>query len=255
MILRRDILKGIAAMSVAPSVPAESRLEIGLLLYPRLTQLDLTGPLEVLWRMSNARVHLLWKTREPVTSDRGLTLSPTMTLEECPALDVVVVPGGAGQVALMDDAAVLGFLVKQAATARYVASVCTGSLVLGAAGLLKGRRATCHWMALDELALLGATPVAERVVIDGPIVTGGGVTAGIDFGLTLVANLRGIAEAKRIQLEIEYNPQPPFQAGSPGSAGPELVAAARKRLGPFLEARHEATLRAKARLEGLPHER
>lgn len=233
-------------------VPAESRLEIGLLLYPKLTQLDLTGPLEVFWRMSNTGVHLLWKTRDPVSSDRGLTLCPTMTLEECPALDVVVVPGGAGQVALMDDADVLGFLVKQAATARYVASVCTGSLVLGAAGLLKGRRATCHWMALDQLALLGATPVAERVVIDGPIVTGGGVTAGIDFGLTLVANLRGIAEAERIELEIEYSPQPPFHTGSPESAGPERVAAVRKRYGPFLEARREATLRAKARLEGLP---
>ena len=229
-------------------VHPDSRLEIGLLLYPRLTQLDLTGPLEVFWRMSNTRVHLLLKTREPVSSDRGLTLSPTMTLEECPALDVVVVPGGAGQVALMDDAAVLGFLVKQAATARYIASVCTGSLVLGAAGLLKGRRATCHWIALDQLALLGATPVAERVVIDGPIITGGGVTAGIDFGLTLVANLRGIAEAQRIELEIEYNPQPPFHTGSPESAGPELVAAVRKGYGPFLQARHDATLRAKARL-------
>ena len=233
-------------------VPPESRIEIGLLLYPKLTQLDLTGPLEVFWRMSNTRVHLLWKTRDPVSSDRGLTLIPTMTLEECPALDVVVVPGGAGQVALMDDAVVLEFLVKQAATARYVASVCTGSLVLGAAGLLRGRRATCHWMALDELVLLGATPVAERVVIDGPIVTGGGVTAGIDFGLTLVANLRGIAEARRIQLEIEYNPQPPLHTGSPESAGPELVASVRKRYGPFLAARHEATLRAKAKLEGLP---
>lgn len=230
----------------------ESRLEIGLLLYPKLTQLDLTGPLEVFWRMSNTRVHLLWKTREPVSSDRGLTLSPTMTLEECPALDVVVVPGGAGQVALMDDAAVLGFLVKQAATARYIASVCTGSLVLGAAGLLIGRRATCHWIALDQLALLGATPVAERVVIDGPIITGGGVTAGIDFGLTLVANLRGIAEAQRIELEIEYNPQPPFHTGSPESAGPELMAAVREGYGPFLQARLDATLRARARLEGLP---
>ena len=233
-------------------VPAASPLEIGLLLYPKLTQLDLTGPLEVFWRMSNTRVHLLWKTLEPVTSDRGLTVCPTMTLGECPALDVVVVPGGAGQVALMDDAAVLDFLVKQAATARYVASVCTGSLVLGAAGLLRGRRASCHWMALDQLALLGATPVAERVVIDGPIITGGGVTAGIDFGLTLVANLRGIAEAQRIELEIEYNPQPPFHTGSPESAGPELVDAVRKRYGPFLDARRAATLRAKARLEALP---
>lgn len=236
-------------MSLLPPIPAESSLEIGLLLYPKLTQLDLTGPFEVFCRMSNTRVHLLWKTREPVASDRGLTLLPTMTLEECPALDVIVVPGGAGQVALMDDEAVLSFLAKQAATARYVASVCTGSLVLGAAGLLKGRRATCHWMALDQLELLGATPVAERVVIDGPIVTGGGVTAGIDFGLTLAAVLRGEPEAKRIQLEIEYNPRPPFDAGSPHSAGPDLVAAVRKRYAPFLPIRREATRRAQASLE------
>ena len=236
-------------MSIAPSVPVESRLEVGLLLYPRLTQLDLTGPFEVFCRLTNSRVHLLWKTREPVTSDRGLTIMPTMTLEECPPLDVVVVPGGAGQVAMMDDETVLSFLVKQAATARYMASVCTGSLVLGAAGLLKGRRATCHWMARDQLALLGAIPVAERVVIDGPIVTGGGVTAGIDFGLTLAAVLRGEAEAKRIELEIEYNPQPPFKTGTPESAGPELVAAIEKRMATFLPVRREATLRAKARLE------
>jgi cyclohexyl-isocyanide hydratase len=249
VIRRRDVLKGIAAMSFAPSVPVETGLEIGLLLYPKLTQLDLTGPFEVFSRLSNSRVHLLWKTKEPVTSDRGLTLMPTATLDECPALDVVVVPGGYGQVALMDDTVVLGFLAKQAATARYMASVCTGSLVLGAAGLLKGRRATSHWLSRDQLALLGATPVAERVVIDGPIITGGGVTAGIDFGLRLAAILRGEAEAKRIQLEIEYNPQPPFDAGEPESAGPELVAAIEKRLARFLPARREATLRAKARLE------
>jgi cyclohexyl-isocyanide hydratase len=236
-------------MILAPPIPTESRLEIGLLLYPKLTQLDLTGPFEVLVRLSNSRVHLLWKTREPVVSDRALTLMPTMTLDECPALDVVVVPGGAGQVALMDDTIVLEFLARQAAAARYVASVCTGSLVLGAAGLLKGRRATCHWMSCDQLALLGATPVAERVVIDGPIVTGGGVTAGIDFGLKLAAILRGETEAKRIQLEIEYDPQPPFDAGSPESAGPDLVAAVQQRYAPFLPIRREATLRAKARLE------
>lgn len=235
-------------MGLAPPVPADIRLEIGLLLYPKLTQLDLTGPFEVFARLSNARVHLLWKSKEPVASDRGLVFQPTMTLEECPALDVLVVPGGAGQVALMDDTAVLDFLRKQAATAHYVASVCTGALVLGAAGLLKGRRATSHWMTRDQLALLGATPVNERVVIDGPIVTGGGVTAGIDFGLTLAAILRGEQEAKRIQLEIEYTPRPPFNAGSPESAGPELVALVQRRYGPFLDARREATLRAKARL-------
>ncbi len=235
-------------MSLPDPVPQETRLEIGLLLFPKLTQLDLTGPLEVFGRLSNTRVHLLWKSLDPVVSDRGLTLMPTMTLDQCPALDVIVVPGGAGQVVLMDDDEVLGFLLRQSATARYVTSVCTGSLVLGAAGLLKGRRAACHWMSRDQLELLGATPVAERVVVDGSIITGGGVTAGIDFGLTLAAILRGENEAKRIQLEIEYNPHPPFAAGSPESAEPDVVAAVRKRCEPFLAARREATLRAKARM-------
>ena len=247
---RRDLLRGLAAMSITPVIPPETRLEIGLLLYPKLTQLDLTGPFEVLCRMSNTQVHLVWKNREPVVSDRGLGLLPTMTLDECPALDAVVVPGGAGQVALMDDMAVLGFLTRQAAKARYMTSVCTGALVLGAAGLLKGRRATTHWLSMDHLPLLGATPVSERIVVDGPVVTGGGVTAGIDFGLKLASILRGEAEARRIQLEIEYNPQPPFNAGTPETAGPEAVAAIQKRMAPFLAARREATLRAKARLEG-----
>jgi cyclohexyl-isocyanide hydratase len=159
------------------------------------------------------------------------------------------VPGGAGQVAMMDDAAVLEFLAKQGATASFITSVCTGSLVLGAAGLLKGFRAACHWMSRDQLELLGAVPVAERVVVDRNRVTGAGVTAGIDFALRLAAMLRGEAEAKRIQLQMEYDPDPPFQAGSPESAGTELVAALSKRFEPFVTVRREATLRAKARLE------
>lgn len=232
-----------------PSIPSESPLQIGMLLFPFLTQLDLTGPFEVFSRMSNVRVHLLSKTLEPVKSDGGLVLQPTMTLAECPALDVLFVPGGAGVVAVMEDAAVLDFLAHQGATAYYVTSVCTGSLVLGAAGLLKGYSAACHWMSRDLLALLGAIPVAERVVMDRSRVTGGGVTAGIDFALTLAALLRGVPEAKRIQLQMEYDPEPPFYAGSPEAAGPELVAALRKRFEPFLAARREAALRAKARLE------
>jgi len=234
---------------MTPSTPVNPPLQVGMLLYPMLTQLDLTGPFEVFSRMSNTRVHLLWKTDEPVKSDGGLTLLPTMTLAECPMLDVVFVPGGAGQVAMMDDAGVLEFLAKQGATASYITSVCTGSLVLGAAGLLKGYRAACHWMSRDQLELLGAVPVAERVVVDRNRVTGAGVTAGIDFALRLAAKLRGEAEAKQIQLQMEYDPDPPFQAGSPESAGTELVAALRKRFEPFVAVRREATLRAKARLE------
>jgi cyclohexyl-isocyanide hydratase len=234
---------------MTPPNPSDSPLQIGMLLYPFLTQLDLTGPFEVFSRMSNVRVHLLSKTLEQVKSDGGLMLQPTMTLAECPALDVLFVPGGAGVVAVMEDAAVLEFLAHQGATAYYVTSVCTGSLVLGAAGLLKGYHAACHWMSRDLLALLGAIPLAERVVMDRSRVTGGGVTAGIDFALTLAALLRGVPESKRIQLQMEYDPEPPFYAGSPETADPELVAALRKRFEPFLAARREAVLRAKARLE------
>jgi len=234
---------------MTPSNHASPPLQIGMLLYPRLTQLDLTGPYEVFSRLSNTRVRLLWKTKDAVASDRGLGILPTTLFDDCPPLDVLFAPGGAGQVGLMDDEVVLGFLARQAATARYVVSVCTGSLVLAAAGLLQGYRATCHWMSHGELALLGAIPVSERIVVDRNRITGAGVSAGIDLALTMAALLRGEAEAKAIQLGIEYSPLPPFNTGSPDSAGPELTAAVRKRFEPFMAKRHEATLRAKTRLE------
>jgi cyclohexyl-isocyanide hydratase len=148
---------------------------IGMLLFPRLTQLDLTGPFEVFARLPNTQVHLVARTLEPVTTDRGLAIVPTMTFGECPPLDVVMVPGGAGQQDLMEDKVVLAFLRRQAQGAQYVSSVCTGSLVLGAAGLLKGKRATCHWTVIDCLGYLGAIPTAARVVVDGNVVTGAGV--------------------------------------------------------------------------------
>ncbi len=198
-------------------------LQFGLLLFPDLTQLDLTGPAEVFDGVPGAKVHLIWKTAEPVRTAGGWKITPTTTFAACPPLDVICVPGGGGQIALMDDAETLDFLRQQAATARYVTSVCTGSLVLAAAGLLKGYRAACHWMSRDQLALLGAIPAAERVVKDRNRITGGGVTAGIDFGLTVVAELCGAETAKAIQLRMEYDPQPPFSAGSPESAGQALV--------------------------------
>jgi cyclohexyl-isocyanide hydratase len=197
--------------------------EIGFLLFPRLTQLDLTGPHEILARMPGARVHLLWKTREPVRSDRGLAIVPTDTLADCPPLDLVCVPGGPGVNPLLADAEVLEFLRRAAARARYVTSVCTGSLVLGAAGLLEGKRAASHWRARDFLRAFGAEPAAERVVVDGKVMTGGGVTAGIDFALEVVAELRGRAVAEAIQLQVEYDPQPPFAAGSPAGAPPAVL--------------------------------
>lgn len=223
-------------------------LEIGLLLFPRLTQLDLTGPFEVFSRLPDARVRLLWKTTDPVRADTGLGLLPDTALAECPQLDVVCVPGGPGVAAMMEDAEVLGFLRRQAAGARYVASVCTGALVLGAAGLLRGRRATTHWASHAFLAALGATPVQARVVRDGNLFTGGGVTAGIDFALTIAAEIAGAEVAQAIQLQIEYAPAPPFDAGLPETAPAEVLAAAQRR-GAGMRAEREALVtRVAARL-------
>lgn len=200
-----------------------SEFRIGFLLFPNITQLDLTGPHEVLSKLPGAKVHLIWKTLEPVKAVGGLTILPDTTLANCPQLDLICVPGGPGMTALMLDQDVLAFLRKQAEGARYITSVCTGSLVLGAAGLLKGKKAATHWTAMDVLPALGATPVEERVVIDGNLITGGGVTAGIDFGLKVAAEVAGEEVAKQIQLQIEYDPAPPFDSGHPRSADPALV--------------------------------
>ncbi len=199
--------------------------QTGLLLFPNLTQLDMTGPYEVFTKFPDSRVHLLWKTLDPVTAAGGMRLLPSTTFADCPQLDLVCVPGGTGMNPLLNDGEVLDFLRRQAAGARYITSVCTGSLVLGAAGLLRGRRATTHWMSLPMLAAFGCEPVAERVVVDGNVITGGGVTAGIDFALTVAGELLGAEAAERIQLGIEYNPAPPFDAGSPERAGPSVVEA------------------------------
>jgi cyclohexyl-isocyanide hydratase len=205
-------------------------IEIGFLVFPRVQQLDLTGPYEVLAMVPGARVHLVAKTPEPVATATGLVLTPTVHFAECPALDVVCVPGGSGVNPLMEDAETLGFLRRQAEGARYLTSVCTGALVLGAAGLLRGKRATTHWAAHDLLAALGAIPTQGRVVRDGNLITGGGVTAGIDFGLALAAELADEATAKAIQLHLEYAPAPPFDAGRPETAAPDILAATRERL-------------------------
>ena len=205
-------------------------IEIGFIIFPRVQQLDLTGPYEVLAMVPGARVHLVAKTPEPVATATGLVLTPTVHFAECPALDVVCVPGGSGVNPLMEDAETLGFLRRQAEGARYLTSVCTGALVLGAAGLLRGKRATTHWAAHDLLAALGAIPTQGRVVRDGNLITGGGVTAGIDFGLALAAELADEATAKAIQLHLEYAPAPPFDAGRPETAAPDILAATRERL-------------------------
>jgi cyclohexyl-isocyanide hydratase len=187
----------------------------------------MTGPYEVFTKIPGAEVHLVWKSRDPVTAGGGMKISPTTTFADCPPLDLICVPGGAGMNPLLNDMETLDFIRRQAKGTRYLTSVCTGALVLGAAGLLKGRRATTHWMSHEMLSAFGATPVAERVVIDGNLITGGGVTAGIDFALQVVAQVFGEELAKSIQLALEYDPHPPFGAGSPAGAGPDLVAKVR----------------------------
>lgn len=205
------------------------KYHIGLLIYPGMTQLDITGPYQVFAMMPETRVHLLWKTLQPVTSSEGMTILPTTTFENCPSLDVLCVPGGAvGQVEMMRDTEVLEFLRQQGKTAKYTTSVCTGSLILAAAGLLQGYRAACHWAFRDQLAMLGVEVGTDRVVVDRDRITGGGVTAGIDFGLVVAAHLCGEETAKLIQLMLEYNPAPPFNCGSPENAGEALVKQVKK---------------------------
>ncbi|MFZ4832350.1 DJ-1/PfpI family protein [Rouxiella sp. Mn2063] len=229
-------------------------ISIGFLLFPNLTQLDLTGPYEVFTRVPQSQVHLIWKTMEPVVSDRGLAMLPNATFTTCPKLDIICIPGGPGQIELMEDEETLNFLRMKAKETALVTSVCTGSLVLGAAGLLQGYKATTHWGSLEQLTLLGAEPVAERVVRDGNRITGAGVTSGIDFALNVVTDIYGEEAAKSIQLHMEYDPEPPFSSGSPRSASPELVTATRKQLSSFIEKRRQATQRAAINLQQNPKE-
>jgi cyclohexyl-isocyanide hydratase len=207
-----------------------TQYRIGLLAFPAMTQLDMTGPLQVFASLPGAEVHVIWKTLDPIQTQGGLRLIPDTTLDDCPKLDVICVPGGTGVMDLMDDEVVLSFLRTRAEEATYVGSICTGALVLGAAGLLRGRKATTHWAWTDLLVPLGAIPTKGRVVRDGKYFTGGGVTAGIDFALTMVAEIAGQEVAEAIQLGIEYAPAPPFDAGSPDTARPELVAQVRARM-------------------------
>ena len=202
----------------------------GILCFPGVQQLDLTGPYEVFASARNATVHLVWKDLEPIRSATGLVLMPDTTFADAPSFDVLCVPGGRGVNALLHDEEVLSFVREKAAAARFVTAVCTGSLVLGRAGLLTGRRATTHWNSMDFLPRLGATPVEERVVKDGSVITAGGVTAGIDFGLAVVAELMGNDEAQTIQLSLEYAPAPPFNSGTPATAPRSIVDAARARM-------------------------
>lgn len=215
-------------------------LHIGFLVFPKLTQLDLTGPAQVLSRVPGARVHLAWKTIEPLATDVGFTINPTVTFDQCPKLDVLCVPGGFGVIDQLNDADTMGFLRMHGLSARYVTSVCNGSLLLGAAGLLDGYRSACHWLWRHHLHRFGAEPVADRVVRDRNRISGGGVTSGIDFAFTMAAELAGEEAARMIQLGLEYDPRPPLDCGSPEKAGTDRVAlarAAQQAMVPTIEAR------------------
>jgi cyclohexyl-isocyanide hydratase len=199
-------------------------IQIGFLIYPGVIQLDVMGAHQVLSFPPNTQVHVIGKTLAPVTTNEGLILVPTVTLADCPSLDVICVPGGGmGQIEVMKDPDILSFLQQQSATAQYVTAVCTGSMILAAAGVLQGYKAACHWAFRDQLAMLGVDVVPERVVIDRNLVTGAGVTSGIDFGLTLLSLLYGEDVAKMAQLMMEYHPEPPFNAGTPETAGEDIV--------------------------------
>ncbi|WP_148599012.1 DJ-1/PfpI family protein [Aquisphaera giovannonii] len=234
--------------------PAAGHLRIGMILFPRMDQIDFTGPFEVLSRLPDSTIHVLAKEEEPVRDVMGLILTPEGSLASAPPLDILVVPGGPGQEALMEDEAVLGFLRDRSAKARFVYSVCTGALLCGAAGLLKGVRATTHWASFDLLKYFGAIPVDERVVLDGKHLSAAGVTAGIDGALTLAALLRGERAAQQIQLGIEYAPKPPFDSGTPKTAPPEVLDAARAATAALTRRRLETARRAARRLGVSPAE-
>jgi cyclohexyl-isocyanide hydratase len=221
------------------SIPLDTHLTIGALIFPKMDQCDFTGPFEALARVPNSRFLTIWKDKNPVHDMAGMRLLADTTIDEAPQLDVLLVPGGHGQEALMHDEEILSFIRKQAAGARYVFSVCTGALICGAAGLLQGKRATTHWTAMEVLPLYGAIPSDERVVIDGKFVSAGGVTSGIDGSLIVVSLLRGETVAQELQLYMAYDPEPPFQSGSPAKAPASILATVTDRARPITESRLE----------------
>jgi cyclohexyl-isocyanide hydratase len=205
----------------------ERQLAVGAIIFPGMDQFDFTGPFEVLSRIPNSTFHIAWKDKSPVRDIKGLVLTPDAAFSDVPALDVLLVPGGTGQVGLMEDETVLAFIRARAATARIVFSVCTGALTVGAAGLLQGVRCTTHWASFHVLEHFGAIPVNQRVVVDGKFVSAAGISSGIDGALRVAALLRGDRVAQDIQLYMQYAPEPPFNSGTPETAPPEVVASAR----------------------------
>jgi cyclohexyl-isocyanide hydratase len=230
-------------------IPADQHLQIGSLLFEGLDQIDLTGPFEVFARIPNSTYRVYAKTSDQMRDLRGLRLTADATLAEAPQLDVLHVPGGFGQEALMEDEEVIGWIRRQAAGATVIFSVCTGALLCGAAGLLKGRRATTHWAAFEVLQHFGAIPVNERVVVDGNMVFAAGVTSGIDGALRVAADLRGVPAAESIQLYMQYAPEPPFNAGTPETAPAAIVEATRKSVQAMTAQRIATAKRVFAKLE------
>ncbi len=225
-----------------------AHLQIGCFIFPRQDQIDFTGPFEVLSRIPDATVYVIAKEKAPFRDMKGLILTPEMTIAEAPALDLLVVPGGFGQEALMEDEAVLSFIRRQAESGGYVYSVCTGALLCGAAGILRGKRATTHWAAFELLQYFGAIPTKARVVVDGKLISAAGVTAGIDGALTIAAMFRGDAAAQAIQLGIEYAPEPPFDSGTPERAPAEVLGAVRAEYREMAEARLATAWRVAGKL-------
>jgi cyclohexyl-isocyanide hydratase len=243
------------AMQQYANLTGGDKVVIGMLIYPGMFLQDLVGPLAMFEALMNREIHLVWKNLDPVGNENPahpplIPVRPTITFKDCPKnLDVLFVPGGVpGTLTMMEDPEVLAFLAEQGKTARYITSVCTGSLILGAAGLLNGYKATSHWVTLDVLSELGAIPTKERVVIDRNRITGGGVTAGIDFGLKIVSILRNEDYAKAVQLYLEYNPAPPFDAGSPEKAPPVVTQFLKDMFAGLVETSKKTAIRAKKRL-------
>lgn len=233
---------------IQPIVAPETHLQIGSFIFDELDQIDLTGPFEVFSRISNSTYRVYGKSVVPLRDVNGLRMIADATLTEAPQLDLVHVPGGLGQEKLMEDEETLSWIRRQAKGARCVFSVCTGALILGAAGLLQGRRATTHWNSIDLLPYFGATPINERVVKDGPFVFAAGVTSGIDGALRVTADLRGDEEAQGIQLAIAYAPEPPFSSGTPETAPPSVLARARASMQQITAQREQTARRVAARL-------
>ena len=235
-------------MTEGSKMPEANPISVAFLLFPNVTQLDLTGPAQVLSRLGQARLDLVWKSREPVPTDTGFSIVPTATFDEIGQAGIICIPGGVGVADVMEDEEALAWVRRVGGSAQWVTSVCTGSLILGAAGLLDGYRAACHWAWRHHLPLFGAEPVTERVVFDRNRVTGGGVTAGIDFAFALMAAIRGEKHARIVQLGLEYDPAPPFDSGSPEKAGADLVAAYDRRMEALAPDREERIRRIAERL-------